>query len=248
MNKTIRTMKTLVAIGTLALITACGGGGGGGASTSVANADPQGFWTGTSPAGYTVNAVVLDTGETWGIYSSGSTVYGALYGTASTSGNTATVTGTDFNFLTNSSAQGTFAGPITAKSSMSLSNTSGTIPLTYRASYDTAATSAGPAGTWSYVGRSGGYTLIPANITIDNSGNFTLSQTNCVTSGSIVPRAGGKNVYTITLTSAGNGCAAGQSTLTGVTYLDTSVSPNKFLALALTSNKADGLIVIGTKQ
>jgi hypothetical protein len=237
--------NNLLLILTTACLTACGGGGGG---TSGPNADPQGFWSGLSPAGYTVNAVVLDSGETWGVYSSGSTVYGALYGTASTSGNTATITGTDFNFVTNSSAQGTLTGPITAKSTMSLSNSSGTIPLTYSSTYETAATAAGVTGTWSYVGRSGGYTLIPANITIDSSGNFTLSQTNCTTSGSIVPRTGGKNVYNITLTSVGNGCAAGQSTLNGVTYLDTTVTPNKFLALALTSSKSDGLIVIGTKQ
>jgi hypothetical protein len=237
--------KSLLALITASL-TACGGGGGGG--SSVANADPQGFWSGLSPAGYTVNAVVLDGGETWGIYSSGSTVYGALYGAATTSGNTATITGTDFNFLTNTSAQGTLSGPITAKSSMSLSNSSGTIPLTYSSSYETAATAAAVTGTWSYVGRSGGYTLVPANITINSSGVFTLSQTNCATSGSIVPRAGGKNVYNITLTSVGSGCAAGQSTLTGVTYLDTTVTPNKFLALALTPSKSDGLIVIGTKQ
>jgi hypothetical protein len=226
-------------------MTACGGGGG---DDGVSNADPQGFWTGLSPAGYTVSAVVLDTGETWGIYSSGSTVYGALYGTATTSGNTASISGTDFNFVTNSSVQGTLTGPIAAKSTMSLSSTSGTIPLSYGTSYDTSATSAGVTGTWSYVGRSLGYTLIPANITINSSGAFTLSQTNCVTTGSIVPRSGGKNVYNITLTAVGIGCAAGQSTLTGVTYLDTTVTPNKFLALALTSNKGDGLIVIGTKQ
>jgi hypothetical protein len=243
MNKTRALIFSVVMS---AALIGCGGGGGGGGG--VANADPQGFWSGLTPAGYTVSAVVLDTGETWGIYSSGSTVYGALYGTATTSGNTASITGTDFNFVTNTSAQGTLTGPITAKSTMSLSNSSGTIPLVYGSTYDTAASSAGPIGTWSYVGRSGGYTLIPANITIDSSGNFTLSQTNCVTSGSIVPRSGGKNVYNITLTAVGIGCAAGQSTLTGVTYLDTTVTPNKFLALALTSSKNDGLIVIGTKQ
>lgn len=242
----VKTSTFMLSVVISAALIGCGGGGGGGGG--VANADPQGFWTGLSPAGYTVSAVVLDSGETWGIYSSGSTVYGALYGTATTSGNTATITGTDFNFLTNTSAQGTLTGPITARSTMSLSNANGTIPLTYGTTYDTAATSAGPTGTWSYVGRSGGYSLVPANITINSSGNFTLSQTNCVTSGSIVPRSGGKNVYNITLTAVGSGCAAGQSTLTGVTYLDTTVTPNKFLALALTPSKNDGLIVIGTKQ
>ena len=57
------------------VLTACGGGGGGG---STVNADAQGYWSGPASTGYTVNAVVLETGETWGIYSSGSTIYGAL--------------------------------------------------------------------------------------------------------------------------------------------------------------------------
>lgn len=236
----------LVVVGVL---TACGGGGGGGGG--AANADPQGFWTGstTSSVGSTVHVVVLDTGETWGVYSSGSTITGALYANATASGNTATITGSNFNFLTNSGLRGTLTGPIAAKSSMSLTDGgSVTYSLTYSSTYETAASSAGVAGTWSYVGRSRGYSLIPANITIDPSGNFTLSQTNCATSGSIVPRTGGKNVYNITLTAVGSGCAAGQSTLTGVTYLDTSVTPNKFIALALNSNKDDGVVVIGTKQ
>lgn len=245
--KTVAPRLLLTTLAT-SLLIACGGGGGG--SGGGTNADLQGFWTGPSSSGYTISAVILDTGETWGIYSSGSTVYGALYGTSTTSGNTATISGTDFNFITNSGARGTMTGPITAKSSMSLTSSGGTVTasLTYSSSYETAATASGVTGTWSYIGRSRGYTLIPANITIDATGNFTLSQTTCATSGSIVPRPGGKNVYNITLTTSGGGCAAGQSTLTGVTYLDTTVTPNKFFALALTSGKDDGLIVIGTKQ
>jgi hypothetical protein len=35
---------------------------------TVASADPQGFWTGSISLGNTVNAVVLDNGETFGIY------------------------------------------------------------------------------------------------------------------------------------------------------------------------------------
>ncbi len=232
------------------LLVGCGGGGGGGAN--VVNADPQGFWSGTttSTVGDTVSAVVLDTGEIWGVYSSGATVTGALYGTTTVSGNTATVNGTNYNFVTSTGLQGTLTGPISAKSSLSLSTSNGSITysLTYSSTYETPATSAAVAGTWSYIGRSSSYSLIPSNITIDTAGNFTLNQTNCVTSGSIVPRTGGKNVYNITLTSVGSGCAAGQSTLTGVTYLDTTVTPNKFHALTLTSSKNDGLIVIGTKQ
>ncbi len=238
----------IVCVFTFSVLSGCGGGGGG--EASVANADPQGFWSGptTSSVGTTVNAVVLDTGEVWGVYSSGSTITGALYGTTTVNGSTATISASNFNFVTNSGLQGTLTGPLNAKSSMSLSIGSITYSLTYSSTYESPASSAAIAGTWSYIGRSAGYSLSPASITIDNSGNFTLNQANCVTSGSIVPRSGGKNVYNISLTSVGIGCAAGQSTLSGVAYLDTTVTPNKFISLSLTSGKNDGLIVIGTKQ
>jgi hypothetical protein len=36
--------------------------------------------------------------------------------------------------------------------------------------------------------------------------------------------------------------------MSGVALLDTTVTPNKFLSLALTSSKNDGVIVIGTKR
>ena len=228
-----------------ALLAACGGGGG---TAAVTNVDPQGYWTGISAAGYTVDTAVLDNGEVWGVYSSGSTIYGALYGTSSVSGSNITVTGTDFNFASNTSAPGTLTGPVVAKSTMALSNASGTLPLKYQATYDTAATAAAIAGTWSFVGRSGSYTLIPATINISASGNFSLVQPTCTSIGTVAPRAGGKNIYNINITTAGTACATGQSSLAGVLTVDTTVTPNKFIALALTPNKADGLIVIGTKQ
>jgi hypothetical protein len=239
----------------VALIAACGGGGDpqgsgtGPASTSPnVNADPQGFWSGPASTGYTVNTAVLENGETWGVYSSGSTIYGALYGTTTTNGNTATISGTDFNFLTNSSSSGNLTGSIVAKSTMSLSGSGVTVPLTYQTSYDTAATAAAVTGTWSFIGRSGLYTLVPGSITINGSGAFTLSQVGCVTTGSIVPRSGGKNIYNLSLSATGVNCVAGQSTMSGIVYLDRTVTPNKFLSLALTPSKNDGVVVIGTKQ
>jgi len=216
-------------------------------ASSTANADPQGYWVGNASTGYTVSAAILENGETWGVYTSGSTIYGALYGTAMAKGNTVSVSGTDFNFLTNSTSQGNLSGPIVVKSSLSLTGTA-SVPLAYQAYYDTPATAAGVAGTWSFTGRSGSYTLIPGTITVDSSGRFTLNQTNCVTSGSIVPRPGGKNVYNVTLNAVGTGCATGQSSMSGVAMLDTTITPNKFLSLSLTPTKNDGVIVIGTKQ
>lgn len=228
--------------GLVVLLSACGGGGDGGS-----NADPQGIWTGPATTGYTVNAALLDNGEIWGIYSSGGTIYGALFGNTSVSGNRITVSGTDFNFLSNSATAGTLTGSFSPKASMGLSSPSVSVSLAYSATYETPATAAAIAGTWSFIGRSSDYELVPGSITVDGSGNFTLSQTNCTTSGSIVPRPGGKNIYNVTLTSSGSSCAVGTTSLAGIAYLDTSASPNRFLALGLTSAKDDGLIVIGTK-
>jgi len=236
-------LKLVIGAALTATLVACGGGG----DESTANADPQGIWTVPASTGNTVYVAILETGEAWGVYSSGSTIAGGLYGTARTNGNSVSITGTDFNFLTNSSTDGTFTGPITAKSSMSLSG-NGTASLTYQSIYDIPATSTGVTGTWSFIGRSTSYTLIPATISINSAGAFTLSQTGCVTTGSIVPRPGGKNIYNLTLSGVGANCAVGQSTMSGIAYLDTTVTPNKFLSLALTPSKTDGLIVIGTKQ
>ena len=239
-----RKTKLALVISSVALLLACGGGGGG----STSNVDPQGIWYGPASTGYDIKAVVLETGETWGFYTSGSTIYGALYGSTAVNGSSVSITGTDFNFLTNSTAPGNLRGTVTAKSSMSLSGTNSTVPLTYDSSYDIPASASAAMGTYSFFGRSSGYILIPGSITIDGAGRFILNQTNCVTTGSIVPRAGGKNIYNMTLTAVGAGCAAGQSTLSGVTYLNTSITPHQFYALALKSDKSDGLIVVGTKQ
>jgi hypothetical protein len=239
----MRKIIALAILATTTLLAACGGGGG-----DSVSADPQGIWVGTASTGYTVNVVVLDNKEVWGVYASGSTIYGALYGNGFVNGDSFSVSGTDFNFLTNQSTSGSLSGSFVAKSSLSLSNSTTSVSMSYRSSYDTPATASAVTGTWSFIGRSSSYSLIPGSITVDGSGNFNLIQSNCTTTGRIIPRAGGKNIYSVNLASSGVGCAAGQTTLSGIAYLDTSVNPNKFLSLALTPGKNDGLIVIGTKQ
>lgn len=240
----MKVIKSLFLCCLVFTLIACGGGGG-----TTTNADPQGYWTGPASTGYTVSAAILDSGESWGIYSSGSTIYGALYGTASASGNSVTIAVSDFDFTTNAVTAGTFTGTVAANSSMSLTgNTGVTASLTYESVYDTAATSAAIGGTWSFIGRAKSYLLTSGTITVGDAGNFTLNQTNCVTTGTVLPRSGGKNIYNLTLSAVGTGCAAGQSSMAGIVFLDTSVTPNKFLSLALTPSKNDGVIVIGTRQ
>ena len=217
--------------------------------SSTKSNDPQGVWTGESSTGYTVNAVILENFEAWGVYSSGSTIYGALNGKAAVIGNSGiTLTGTDFNFISNTGSTGTYNGTFDSKSSMSLTGSVSNVSLKYDSVYDEKASAADVVGTWSFVGRSSSYSLSPDSIKVDAAGNFSLTQSNCTSTGSIVPRASGKNIFNVTISSSGSGCATSTSTLSGVAFLDKSTNPYKFISLTLNSAKTDGLIVIGTKQ
>jgi hypothetical protein len=85
--------------------------------------------------------VILENGEAWGIYSSGGIIYGALFSTATVDESTISISGKDFNFLTNTASANTFTGTFLERSSMSLTNSVNgvTATLAYRSSYKTPA-------------------------------------------------------------------------------------------------------------
>ena len=75
------------------------------------------------------------------------------------------------------------------------------------------------------------------------------SHKGCPTLGTVLPRSSGKNIYNINVTFTGTNCALGNGgTASGIFVLDRTVTPNIALTLALTPNKQDGFIGIGTKQ
>lgn len=129
----MNTICKWLGLGMMLTLGACGGGGGGGSTT---NSDPQGFWVGPSSTGFTVSTAILENGESWGIYSSGSTIFGALYGSTSTDGSSITIVGSDFNFLTNSVISSTLTGTVAAKSTITAASRLGTtVSLTYKPVY-----------------------------------------------------------------------------------------------------------------
>jgi hypothetical protein len=65
-------------------LTACGGG----SSPPTPNADPQGFWQGTAGDGRDVSTLILEQGQYFMVFSSGTTVSGMVEGAFSVSGNT----------------------------------------------------------------------------------------------------------------------------------------------------------------
>lgn len=241
-------IKYAMAATAVALLTACGGGGGGGSTPTAGTA--EGFWTGTASTGYDVALAVLENGETWGVYTSGGMIYGALYGTSTGTGTTFAASGSDFNLTNWSVSSGSFSGTVTARSAIqAVSNRGSTISLTYDSSYDTAASLTTVAGNYTVSGVSAAGSADNVPMTITSGGLVTVTGTGCSASGTVAPRSSGKNVYNISMTFTGNNCALGNGgTASGIFVLDRSVTPNIALSLALTPNKQDGFIAVGEKN
>lgn len=230
------------------VVAACGGGGDDAAPTVAATSSAEGFWSGTSSNGWTVNLAILENGQTWGVYSSGGTIYGALHGTAQTSGSSVSGSGTDYYVPTRSTSAGSFTGTYTAKSSLNVTLSTGvTFAGTYGAGYDQAPSLASVAGTFNGTGVTGYSSVQSVPVSISASGGITVPAANgCAASGQLTPRASGKNIFDVSVTFNGSNCALGNgATTTGVAYYDSTA--RRLLALALNGAKSDGFIYIGSK-
>ena len=138
------TIKLTLAASAVALLAACGGGGG---DTAPVAGTAEGFWEGTTSTGYNAAVAVLENGETWGLYTSGNIVYGALYGTSTGSGSTFSASGSDFNLLNWAVTSGSLNGTVVPQSTIRAVSVGGTtVNLTYDPSYNTSATQAAVAG------------------------------------------------------------------------------------------------------
>lgn len=247
----------------VAFLTACGGGGGTGSATSGGGTsgvvvDPsvntsEGYWTGTSSTGTTINLAVLETGESFGIYTTtaGSNITGALYGQSSGLGTAFTGKGSDYNFATSVVTPGGFTGTVTAKNAINAASFAGfNVNVKYNPDYDTPATLASAAGTYLIIGRSGRNIIIPNYITVNAQGVFTNLENGCTRTGTLAPRASGKNIYNLTVSVSGTSCTSFPSgtVLTGVMHLDKTSVPSRFYSLVLKSDKSDAMVIVGTKQ
>ncbi len=237
--------KGAVIAGAVALLAGCIGGG---SDEYVSNA--EGFWTGTSSTGFNVSVAVLENGETWGLYTYNGSIYGALYGQSTGAGTQFFASGSDFDLTSWSVTNGSLSGTVAPKSAIN-ATTSGdvSISLQYENSYDSPATLAAAEGSYVVYGVSAAGSADGAPMTISSNGAVTVAgMGDCTASGSVVPRASGKNVYNISVTFSGTQCALGNGgTASGIFILDTSVTPNYAVSLALTADKRDGFIAMAQK-
>lgn len=242
----------LLAIGVLsALVVACGGGGGGGESATtpvVATSTAEGIWNGTTSSGQTAAVVVLENGETWGLYASGSSIVGALYGATTSSGTAVTGSGRDFNIPTRTVGAGSYSGTYSAKSTIRLTTSGGVVfNGTYSTDYDQAASLAAVAGNFTGTGVSGNSPVQSASVAVSSSGTITVpASLGCSASGTATARPSGKNIFNVVVTFSGTTCALGNGATTqGIAYYDST--NRRIFVMAMNSAKSDGFIYVGNK-
>jgi hypothetical protein len=242
-------MKLIASAALVILLTACGGGGGGGGSSSAptTSGTAEGLWVGTASTGYGVAALILENAETWGFYFSGSTTAGVLNGASTGSGSVFSAAGTEFNFNTRTASSSTLSGTVVPGVSINASSTlGGTVNLNYEPSYNTPASLAAVAGSYSGWGQTVATASQRVNFVVSSSGAITAAQSGCSVSGTITPRSSGKNVYNVSTTFTGSACAIGNGvTTTGVATLVNSGGLNRLIVMTLNQAKTDGYIVNG---
>lgn len=246
MNKMF-SLKTLVALTSVALLAACGGGSGG-SNNNVANQDPQGFWYGTS-AGYNIEAVILENGELYNIFSKNGVAYGVDYGTITVSGSSYNGVLKEFYIPTNQVYSGAVNATFVPKTSMQGTTQGGTaapVPFTarYDSSYDTPATLAQITGT--YTGNY--YTGAPVNLSISSNGVVSGISVACQIGGSVAPRASGKNVYNVNLVFSGANCQPGTGSASGIGVLSVVNGSTYLYTAGLNASQTNGFFWIGKKQ
>lgn len=231
-------------------LVACGGGGGAAPASvpaPVTNVSAEGIWSGTGSNGVVISFVILENGETWGLYGTSASINGALFGSTTTSGTAVSMTGNSFDFISRASGPGSLTGSVVSKSTLSVvSNAGTTLNAAYSATYDQAPSLAALAGTFSGQAVSGTVAPQATTVTISATGVVTAVVIGCTTSGSVVPRPTGKNIFNVSVTSVGPACALGSGTVsTGVASFNPAT--RQFIAMALNPSKSDGFVYVGTR-
>ncbi len=237
-------MKRLTALAAAMIFSACGGGGSSDTAVTTA-ASAEGFWTGTSSNAARVQLAILEDGTTWGFYTIGGTLAGALYGSTKVNGTSFSGSGIDIYSAT--IHPGTYSGTVAAKSTINATLSSGvTFTGNYSAAYDQAALLTNLAGTYVGYGLTGATAARSVPVAISAGGNISATDAGCSLTGTASPRATGKNVFNVQITFAGATCLLGNGSVTnGIAFYD--ITSRQLIVMAMNASKTDGFIYAGVR-
>lgn len=256
-------MKILaISLTTLALV-ACGGGGGDAPATAVVA--PVGTTTAEGVYGGTLTgstssqfeALFLENGEYWTLYGTSTPaafgVAGFVQGSGtSNNGSFTSANARDFGFApavagslsaTYNTTTKTISGTVSSATG-SVTFSGGPIPGSLY-NYDSAASLASVSGVWSTMSANG--ETVALNVA--SNGTFTAAgSSGCSFSGTVTPRASGKNVFNVSLTFGAAPCALPGQSGTGIALAYPLANGTSQLVVAAhDSTRTYGTAVFGTR-
>ncbi len=259
MSKTMSRPKLAVLL-SLLVLGACGGSGEGTpAAPAAPAAKAEGVYGGTITGGSSpaFQLLILENDEYWAMYgvSAGNTflVEGFVQGTgASNNGNFTSGDARDFGFApaTAGTVNATYdAGAHTISGTLG-SATAGTASFSGGAiagslyNYDAGPALATVTGNWVLMDLAGA----SLSVAIAPSGSFTASSAGCSMSGTLTPRASGKNVFNLSLTFGGAPCLLPGQTATGIALAYPLANGSmQLLVAAHALSRTQGMAAFGTR-
>lgn len=225
----IRSGMTAMAVLALA---ACSSGNDTLNSGASADGSLQGAYTGTTANGVAFDTLFLDGGRFYVIYGNRDGIDGPLLVNGFIEGNGTSSNGSftstnvkDFSDNTNTPATvsisygtGTgITGNLTINTATPVSDSFSAVPVTSGYAYGTAAKLSDITGSWQLTAVSGE----TVSVTVATTGNLTANSSGCSITGTVKPRASGRNVFDVSLTFGPAPCAQPNETATGsaISYL-----------------------------
>lgn len=220
------TLKLLCVATAATLLTACGGGGGSSAPAPTPTAKAEGVYSGTTSTGLEFSLLVLESDQ---FYSLLGTTSGGIFfvsslveGRGNSNNGSFTASGVNQYFgdgqVLSGSVSSTYNPRVSIAGTLSQpsfgnANFNGTAPLDTTYVYDTPANLSSISGAWSGAILSGE----GVNFSVGAGGAISgTSSLGCSFSGSLTPRASGKNVFDTSVTFGGSPCALPSQTAQGV--------------------------------
>ncbi len=270
-------LSTFLSAATLSgslLLAACGGGGGGDSGSNAAalaavipaNTSAEGIYASdkANSSGYSTAAFVLENNEFYLIYAKsgakGDADLGMVHGVGTARNGSFSSSGaTDYNFTTLARTPATLSAGYTTKSSFNGSFSGQARTLGFAASYDklydTPASLSAAAGTYATASVSGsisgsGGTAALMTIATDGTlaGSFPAGNGTCKFTGSLVPRASGKNFFNMTVAFGGAPCPLGTSATNGVAVVLAQGNQTALFAASVLADGSNAFVVVGSKM
>jgi hypothetical protein len=235
--KPMKQTTIMVACVLPALLMACGGGGDGTSAGAAATPAPvagaaQGIYIGTTSDGREIDTIVLENDQFYTMYgntvANGFLVAGFVQGDGKSNNgkftSTNAVDSSSNNTRVAASVNATYTPGVNLTGSLVESagtvNFSSTPIAPSVINYNSAANLADIAGNWNLTSLRG----FPTTFTISSTGALSASSSGCIFSGSITPRASGKNVFDVSIDFGPAPCLIPNQSIKGIAvdYVTTS--------------------------